>query len=338
MSKRATTRQIGAIARSFVDEISERKAKGGVELLGIATGFDTVDDFTGGLQSDQFWIVAARTSVGKTAFALDMALHASRHGYGTLFYSLEMRGEILVNRLLSRMTGIPAGRIIRGKLTDPELVLVVEACAVLDTFKLAIIDKTVTSLDIIEESMRVADTTGNVGLVMVDYAGILADRSVHGDVQRLSEISGNLRMLARPDYLDCTVVVLAQLNRQSEMREDHRPALSDIKGSGSFEQDADVVLFPYRPHLYELMKGADAVDEETDAEIIIAKNRNGPMASTKASFYPKLMKWEQKKPKPVEPKLVQPRGRKPVTTTIEEEPQPKPLTLKEQVQRGRKTE
>lgn len=298
---------IGQLASSLFDTVAERQAIGGVDLLGLSTGLDRIDEWTGGLQPDQLWIVGARTAVGKTALALSIGLTVARQDRGVIVYSLEMSAELLVNRLLSRMTDIAAGRIYRGKISANELSRVKAAADELSGLKLAVVDVTMSSDELSEHAKRVADQS-DVGLVIVDYAGILRDDSGFGETERMSRISNNIRALARPDQLNCAVVLLAQLNRASEHREDHTPQLSDLKSSGSLEQDAHVVLLPYRPYLYELMHGAEPKEVEDDAMIIVAKNREGITGATRAQFYPRLMEWRQPAPVPVVPQSVGGKG------------------------------
>jgi len=294
-------RTIGTIADDLMGIVTQRQQVGGVDLIGLPTGFHKIDEWTGGLQPDQLWVVGARTAVGKTSFALSMALNVAREGRGVLVYSLEMSGELLTNRLLARMTDIPAGRIYRGKLTPEELARVRAAAEELAGTRLAVIDSSLTSDELREHAMRVADKS-DIGLAVIDYAGILRDDSKFGETERIGRISNNIRALARPDHLDCPVVLLAQLNRASEQREDPTPQLSDLKSSGSLEQDAHVVILPYRPYLYELMHGAEPLDVEDDAMLIIAKNREGVTGATKASFIPRLMEWRQPPPTPASPR------------------------------------
>ena len=298
---------IGQLASSLFETVAERQAIGGVDLLGLSTGLDRIDEWTGGLQPDQLWIVGARTAVGKTALALSIGLTVARQDRGVIVYSLEMSAELLVNRLLSRMTDIAAGRIYRGKISTNELSRVKAAAEELSGLKLAVVDVTMSSDELSEHAKRVADQS-DVGLVIVDYAGILRDDSGFGETERMSRISNNIRALARPDQLNCAVVLLAQLNRASEHREDHTPQLSDLKSSGSLEQDAHVVLLPYRPYLYELMHGAEPKEVEDDAMIIVAKNREGITGATRAQFYPRLMEWRQPAPVPVVPQSVGGKG------------------------------
>lgn len=293
-------RTIDTVAQSFLGTVTERHKAGGVDLLGLATGYHKIDEWTGGLQPDQMWIVGARTAVGKTSLAMSIALNVARQDRGVLIYSLEMSAELLVNRLLSRMTDLSAGRIIRGKLTAEELAKVRVAATELTGLKLGIVDSSLSSPELAEHAKRVKENS-DVGLVVIDYAGMLRDENAHGETERMARISNTCRNLARPDQLDCAVLLLAQLNRASENREDHTPQLSDLKSSGSLEQDAHVVILPYRPYLYELMHGAEPQLVETDARLIIAKNREGVTGSTPAQFLPRLMEWRQDAPTPVTP-------------------------------------
>lgn len=293
-------RTIESVASAFLGTVTERQKAGGVDLLGLSTGYHKIDEWTGGLQPDQMWIIGARTAVGKTSLAMSMALNVARQDRGVLVYSLEMSAELLVNRLLARMTDIPAGRIIRGKLTAEELSKVKISAEELRGLKLAIIDSSLTSVELVEHGKRLKEQS-DIGLVVIDYAGMLRDENQHGETERMARISNTCRNLARPDQCDCAVLLLAQLNRASENREDHTPQLSDLKSSGSLEQDAHVVILPYRPYLYELMHGAEPQLVEHDAMLIIAKNREGMTGATHAEFHPRLMEWRQNAPHPVVP-------------------------------------
>lgn len=310
-------RKIGDIAESFLQEVAERQALGGVEHFGIPTGFYKIDRHTGGMQEDQLWIIGARPSVGKTSLALDIGLNVARLDKGVLFYSLETRGEILVNRLLSRMCGIPAGRIIRGKISDAEFKQVKRSIEEFHAMRLGIIDSQLTTTELREHALSIADK-GPVDLIMIDYASLFTD-AVAGATEKMEHVSGQVRNLARPDQLNCPVVLLAQLNRASEMQDDPLPQLHHLKSSSRLEQDAAVVIFPHRPEMINRLKGVPPKEVETDAQLIIAKNKDGPIGATGAHFFPDKMMWEQQEPLPIEPKSV------------------KGKTLKEQVQEKRAT-
>lgn len=287
------TNSIGDVTRSLLAKVEQRYDAGGVDLLGTATGFGVVDRMTGGMGPDEMWIIAGQTGGGKSALALNMALNTCRSGKDVLFYSLEMGAESLVNRLLSTMTGVDSGRIIRGKFSASEKRAIDNAVNDIEDLGLYIIDSSCTSQQVREHSFRIGEKLGGVGLIVVDYAQLLGDDSSLGDVERLTKISNNIRNLARPDQMDAPVLLLSQLNRASQSREDKTPQLHDLKGASQFEQDAHVVLLLHRPHREAILRGADPKDIETDAKIIIAKNRSGPAGSTTASFNTKTTTWSQ---------------------------------------------
>ncbi len=282
-------RDIGTVIKSFLGDVHERYKVGGVDLLGRSTGFGAIDERTGGIQDQELWIVGSRQGMGKTSFILGMAEAMDQSHKKTLLFSLEMPGEMLVNRMVSAKSGVPAGAIIRGKMEPEQWLRVGQAAKELMQHNIQIIDVSVTS----EKLIEMVCETPNVGLTIVDYAGILSDPSTNGQTERMGEISRNMKLLTSPDYSSAPVVLVTQLNRASELNDQSRPLLSNIKDSDAFGADASVVLFPFRPYYFDLMKGAPMKDVE-DAEIIIAKNRNGPVGTTSAKFYPKQMMWEQK--------------------------------------------
>lgn len=294
------TRTISQVAATLFTTIEDRYNVGGVDAIGIPTGFYLVDEYTGGLQKDNLVIVAARTAVGKTAFGLQLALNVAQQGYGVVVYSLEMSAESLVIRLISRLSDIAGGRIIRGKFSPEEMVRVKDAIKWLETVNLRIVDTTITSPKLLEHALYLTDEAP-IDLVIVDYVGLLRDENKFGETERVGRISGNLRALARPDYLNVPVVALSQLNRNSESREGRMPELSDLRWSGDLEQDANIVIFPHRPYVQELATGAPPLEQETDAKLIIAKNREGPIIATNAVFHPRKTMWTQIKPEAVVP-------------------------------------
>ena len=291
-------RSVGKIAESLLGDVSQRQRQGGVEISGIPTGFYKVDEYTDGLQPDQAWLVGAATGCGKTSFLMDIALATAERG--VLIYSLEMSGEALVYRLLSQLTNISPIRIKRGKLTEEEFGQVRNAAATLSGYKVAVVDKTFTSADLMEHAKRQRERF-EFGLLMVDYVQILRDANAHGAASRVAQISLNLRSLARPDQLNMPLILISQLNRESQKREDDTPQLSDFKESSQLEQDAEVAILLHRPHLKEMRVNQAEPQECETAQIIVAKNRNGPIGFTSAKFYPRTMRWEQKKPDPVKP-------------------------------------
>lgn len=303
------TRLIGDVAAAFYIEVEKRKRAGGVEVIGVPTGFHRLDDYLGGLQPDALYLIGGRPGMGKTALGMDIALNVAQQNQRVLIYSLEMTTERLTNRLLSRMTDIPSGRIIRGKLDGDELRLVREAAEQLREIPLALTDETFDSERLVEHATDLANRAEqgggpSVGLIVVDYVSLLRDAQKFGENERVGRISNNLRALARPDNLNIPIIALVQLNREADRRENHIPTLSDIRDSGSLEQDAHAVIFCYRPYYYELMQGAERLSEERDAALIIAKNREGPQGKTKAVFYPTKTMWTQERPEGMDPEPV----------------------------------
>lgn len=286
-------------ADSFLGVVQDRFDLGGVTSVGLETGFAKVDYWTGGLQPDCMWVVGARTSVGKTSWALDVALHVARQQKTVLFYSMEMRAEALAKRLLSRATGLSAARIERGVLSRPELEEVYAASEQMRGLRFGIIDRTLNSERLSAHALQFAESH-EVDLIIVDHAQALNDQAAFGETEKVGTISNRLRGLARPDQMNCPIVLLAQLNRGSENRENHTPTLADLRNSGNLEQDAEVVLLLYRPYLYERMRGAEPLECE-EAQIIVAKCRDGMTGATSAQFWPKQTRWQQSAPEPTHP-------------------------------------
>lgn len=284
--------KIDSIITGYMGQVQERYELGGIERVGRTTGYYKIDEMTGGMSSDELWIVASRMGAGKSANVIQTALENANDDQNILFFSLEMSGEMVVNRILASSTGIAAGRILRGMLEDDEIEHVGQAALSLMNKNIYIFDQPLTSDQVVE----VALDMGNVGLSVIDYAGILSDPKGSSEQERMTYISRNMKKLAKPAYTNAPVILVAQLNRVSEQNEGGRPTLANISQSDSFAMDASVVLFPFRPSYYQAMKGQAPSDVE-DAEIIVGKNRNGPIGATPAKFYPKLIKWEQKKAK-----------------------------------------
>jgi replicative DNA helicase len=299
-------RLIADVAKSYLGIVGERQKRGGVETIGIPTGFHRVDELTGGLQPDTLTIIGARPGVGKTSLALNIAQNVAKANNRVLFYSLEMTAERMVNRMLSSMTMIPGGKIVRGMLSPEEFRRVKQAAEELRQYPIAMADTTFTSEGLADDAEKWAERAAAapgppLGLVVVDYLSLLRDAAKVNENERVARISSNLRALARPDYLNIPIIALVQLNRSVEGRENKIPNMSDIRDSGAVEQDAENVWFPFRPYYYEQMNGSPPLEEERDARIIIAKNREGPTGSTPVTFYPAKTTWSQPKPEPVEP-------------------------------------
>jgi replicative DNA helicase len=288
-------------------------------LSGIATGFADLDRTLGGLHPSDLLILAGRPSMGKTALAVNVAFHAARHYQGeidrdgrerakdggrVLVFSLEMSAAQLAMRLLSDFSGVGGDRIRRGELTRTEFMAVKEAARELDQLPLMIDDTGGISIgQLAARARRVARSTG-LDMIVVDYLQLVtASNSRRSDnrVQEVSEITQGLKAIAKE--LNVPVVALSQLSRQVENRDDKRPQLSDLRESGSIEQDADVVMFVYREAYYvERAEPEAGTDKHFDwqekmnrirhrAEVIIGKNRHGPVRTTVLGFNPELTKF-----------------------------------------------
>ena len=269
-----------------LNEVSDRKARGGVNLIGLTTGFKKIDKATGGLRKNNLYIVAGRAGMGKSALGLSMLTNTAKAGHTSLYVSLEMSNDLLSMRLLSGLSGVEAQAAEYGKISDEEFLRLQTADAELSKLPVWFHDEVSTSENVIKVAQEV-----DPEIVYIDYGTLLSDRYGESEQDRVSRIVQTLRHGATT--LDIPIVLLAQLNRQVEYRDPPIPTLSDLRDSGAFEQDASVVLFVYRPAYYASMRGGEMSDahKETDAVIYIGKNRFGPTGKNTTNFYPKLMKW-----------------------------------------------
>ena len=286
ISEERTTRDlvpVRDIARAYLDRVEELHARGD-EMIGVPTGFTDVDKMLGGLNKSDLLIVAARPGMGKTSFLLGMALHAGlRHGKRIAMFNLEMSGEQLVQRMIAAETRIDSQRLRRGQLYENEWPIFLEAVGRLSEMRVFIDDTpAVTPLQLRTKCRRLYAEHG-LDLVMVDYLQLMqAEYTTNNRVQEISEISRSLKGLARE--LDVPVVTASQLSRAVENRQEKRPQLSDLRDSGSIEQDADVVMFIYRDEYYN----PDTTDRPNIAEVSVAKHRNGPTGAIDLYWHGKL--------------------------------------------------
>ncbi len=249
------------------------------QLVGVPTGFTDLDSLTGGFQRSDLIILAARPSMGKTAFSLGMAYGAAvKHGRTVGIFSLEMSAEQLVQRLLATETGIDSHRIRLGAINDREWDEISRAFGRLSEAKIFIDDSANAGIMDVRSKARRLQAEHGLDIVIVDYLQLMSGRRSENRVQEISEISRGLKGLARE--LNVPVVALSQLSRAVESRADHRPMLSDLRESGSIEQDADIVMFIYREEKYD-----EHSDKKGIAEIIVAKHRNGPVSSVNLRFF-----------------------------------------------------
>ena len=249
-------------------------------VTGIPTGFTELDYRTAGLQPSDMILVAARPSMGKTAFALNLAAHAAcKKHITTAIFSLEMSKVQLMNRFLAMESGVSAQNMRTGNLTDGEWEKLVEGAAILGDSGLIIDDTPGISIsDMRSKCRKIKLDNDNLGLIIIDYIQLMTSNSrAESRQQEVSEISRSLKALARE--LNVPVIALSQLSRAVEQRPDHRPMLSDLRESGAIEQDADVVMFLYRDEYYK-----KDTDKPGVAEVIIAKQRNGPTGTVELAW------------------------------------------------------
>jgi replicative DNA helicase len=252
-------------------------------IVGVATGFSDLDKMTGGLQKSDLIILAARPAVGKTALALSLAHNAAlRYGHGVALFSLEMSKEQLVARLLSMDAGIDQSKLRTGFLDDDEWDRISESVGKLSEANIYIDDTPgITMVEMRSKARRLMMERG-FSLMIVDYLQLMqgsgmSNRGHENRVQEVSEISRGLKGLARE--LNVPVLALAQLSRAVESRTEKKPQLSDLRESGSIEQDADIVMFIYREDVYN-----PDTERKNIADIIVAKHRNGPIGQVSLYF------------------------------------------------------
>ncbi len=254
------------------------------ELVGVPTGFADLDKMTGGLQPSDLVILAARPGVGKTSFVLTMAFNAAAKGKRIGIFSLEMSGEQLVQRLLAMDTGVDSQRLRLGYVDDNEWPQISRALANLANAPIYIDDTpAITAIELRSKARRLQAEKG-VDMIVVDYLQLMRGGKTDNRVQEVAEISRSLKELARE--LNVPVLACAQLSRAVESRTSKVPMLSDLRESGSIEQDADIVMFIYREELYD-----PETEKKGIAEIHIAKHRNGPVGAINLRFFQHLTRF-----------------------------------------------
>jgi replicative DNA helicase len=262
----------------------ERLHQQGKQVTGVPSGFKDLDDMTTGFQPSDLVIVAARPSMGKTAFCLNIAAHAAANGTGTAIFSLEMSKESLVQRLLCAEARVDSQRVRRGTLSDTDFTMLARAAGVLSSCPVWIDDTPALTLLEMRSKARRLRMENDIGIIVVDYLQLMRSPGyAENRVQEISDISRSLKALARE--LEIPVLALSQLSRASEQRGGERkPILSDLRDSGAIEQDADLVIFIHRPEMYEPID-REGNSNEGKAELIIAKHRNGPTGSVDLYFH-----------------------------------------------------
>ncbi len=286
VSEDRTTRDlvpIRQITREYLERI-EKLNEAGDDIIGVPTGFTDLDRLLGGLNKSDLLILASRPGMGKTSLQNAIALTAAtRHGKRVAIFNLEMSGEQLVQRMLSAETRIDSQRLRRGQLFEHEWPIFMEAIGRLSETRIFIDDTPSITPNQLRTKCRRLYAEHGLDLIMIDYLQLMSsERSTNNRVMEISEISRALKGLARE--LDVPVLAAAQLSRAVEQRQDKRPMLSDLRDSGSIEQDADVVMFIYRDEYYN----PDTTERPNIAELAIAKHRHGPTGTIDLYWHSKL--------------------------------------------------
>ena len=283
-------RQVVINVMKKIDAASKTRGR----VTGLETGFMDLDYKTSGLQPSDLILVAARPSMGKTAFVLNIAQHmAFKKNLPVAIFSLEMSKEQLVNRLLSMESGVDAQKLRNGNLSDSDWERLVEGAEGVASSHLIIDDTPGITLAELRSKCRKYKLENHLGIVMIDYLQLMSGggRGSDSRQQEISDISRGLKSLARE--LNVPVVALSQLSRAVEQRPEHRPMLSDLRESGAIEQDADVVMFLYRDSYYN-----KDTELKNLAEVIVAKQRNGPIGTINLLWMPEYTTFKNFKPGP----------------------------------------
>ncbi|HSF79957.1 MAG TPA: replicative DNA helicase [Anaerolineales bacterium] len=289
VSERRLTRDLQPIQQvlsDYYDRIDQLSSRG-EDIFGVPTGFIDLDRLLMGLQPSDFIIIAGRPGTGKTAFMLSAAKNAAQiHKKHVAVFSLEMSNEQLVQRLIAQETGIDSQRLRTGKLEEDEWPLFTHAIEVMSDTRIFLDDTPALTPLQLRTKCRRLHLEFNLDLILVDYLQLMSSGTrSENRVQEVSYISRNLKVLARE--LNVPVLAAAQLSRAIEQRADKEPQLSDLRESGSLEQDADIVMFIHRPELYE----KDTLKKNL-AQIKVAKHRNGPIGTVELIFRSALAKFE----------------------------------------------
>ena len=255
------------------------------QITGVPSGFTDLDAKTSGFQKGDMVLIAARPSMGKTTFALNIAEHAAlREGKSVVIFSLEMPKEQLAYKLLCSEANVDMLKLRTGNLDDKDWENIARATGPLSKAKIYIDDTAgVTVMEMRSKCRRLKMEYG-IDLILIDYLQLMSGSSSENRQQEVSEISRSIKALAKE--MECPVIALSQLSRAPEQRADHRPMLSDLRESGSIEQDADLVMFLYRDEYYN-----KETEDKNVAECIVAKHRNGPVGTVKMAFLGALSKF-----------------------------------------------
>lgn len=300
--KSGAIKQAPEIVANFVEYIKKQAELDEKGVVGLSTGFRALNEKTNGFKKGDLIIVAARPGMGKTTICLNFMNQVLQDGKGVVFFSLEMPAEQIMMRMLSAKTSIPLQNIISSKMDDEELARLSDACEYMSSRKLFVHDSGYVNIHQVRTQLRkLKSAHSEIELCVIDYIGLMMSTSSFSERHlQIAEISRGLKLLARE--LNIPIIALSQLNRSLESRDNKRPLLSDLRESGSIEQDADMILFVYREEVYLAQnekeneqkakkEGKEYVAKwkpdnlfEEKAEIIIGKNRNGEPGSVDVVF------------------------------------------------------
>jgi replicative DNA helicase len=288
---RTTSRSCADLVPELLDTVQQRHENGAQDVTGVRTGYHELDRMTAGLQKGDLIVLAARPSMGKTAFAVNIAEHvAVQEGLPVLVFSMEMGAAQLALRLVGSLGRIDQQNLRTGRLVDADWERLADAVERLTRAELHIDDTpALKAIELRARASRLAARFGGtLGLVVVDYLQLMSGGGSGREnrATELGEISRGLKALAKE--LQCPVIALSQLNRSVEARNDKRPTMSDLRESGAIEQDADVIAFIYRDEYYHPRDSK----EPGLAEVIVAKQRNGPVGTVRLAFTAALTKFE----------------------------------------------
>ena len=279
---------IGEAVLSSIERLNLLQQQDGV-LTGVPTGFRDVDHIFNGLQKSDLILVAARPAMGKTAFTLNIAQNvAMLNNLTVAFFSLEMGTEQLVRRILASVSGVNSSKLTRADMDNEDWARVIKAAEEMSQSKLFIDDTPGLTVQDMRAKLRRLKVEHGLDLVIVDYIQLMqgrnGGRNSENRQQEVSEISRNLKLIARE--FNVPLIALSQLSRSVESRPDKRPVLSDLRESGSLEQDADIVIFLYRDKYYD-----ENSEKGDNAEILIRKHRNGSVGTVELQFVGELTRF-----------------------------------------------
>ncbi|MCX6153373.1 MAG: replicative DNA helicase [Candidatus Kapabacteria bacterium] len=283
---------LSKVSHSTMDLIDRLRKQDSTGITGVPSGYYELDELLGGFQNSDLIIIAGRPSMGKTALALSIARNiALDYGYGVGFFSIEMSGVQLVMRLLSAETKIDQHLIRTGKINNQHMSSIVEGFGKLSVAPMVIDDSPMLSIMELRAKARRMRAEHKIKAIFVDYLQLMHAPKAESREREISFISQSLKSIAKE--LDIPVIALAQLNRSVESRSgDKRPMLSDLRESGSIEQDADVVMFVNRPEVYGIMQYDDKTPTINTGEVIIGKQRNGPIGIARLAYIKNYARFE----------------------------------------------